>query len=187
MKNEYQKINMPLELLKWMSSNIQYGYVTREKRIVLPNQKEYNKLWFQEYRLQSADSILKTRTATCWDQVELERDWFESHNYTFQTYFEMIALNQKNPYPTHTFLVFQDNFGKWNWFENADFSNRGIHSFDTLEECLKKQQEKYFETLKLYHIPPEDMKKFVLIEYQKPQFGMDVTTYLNFVFQENKK
>lgn len=38
MKEEYQKIETPMELLKWMSKNIGYGYITKEKEAILPNQ-----------------------------------------------------------------------------------------------------------------------------------------------------
>ena len=42
-------------------------------------------------------------TGNCFDQTELERDWFTKNNYYVETYFEMVNLNYKNVYPTHSF------------------------------------------------------------------------------------
>ena len=186
MKEEYQKIETPMELLKWMSKNIGYGYITKEKEAILPNQESYQERWFQEYRLQDAEEVLKTGIATCWDQVELERDWFLKHGYAIKTFVEMVSLEYSNPYPTHTFLVYQDEQGNWNWFENADINHRGIYKFETLEECLKKVQECYCETLKEYKISKEELSKIIMTEYEKPASMLACEEYLNFVVESKK-
>ena len=43
----------------------------------------------------------------CFDQTELERDWFTKNNYYVETYFEMVNLDYKNAYPTHSFLIYK--------------------------------------------------------------------------------
>ena len=61
----------------------------------------------------------------------------------------MVKLDYNNNYPTHSFLIFKDKDNSWNWFENSDFENRGIHRFNSIDELLKYQYDKYLKFLQL--------------------------------------
>lgn len=60
----------------------------------------------------------------------------------------------------------------WNWFENSDFNNRGIHSFNTFDELITYQYNKYLEYLKEFNIKKEEIKKIIIREFEKPKSGI---------------
>ena len=67
--------------------NIQYGYIYEGKDI---SDDQYQ--FGTYYRLQSPDKLLDSKYGVCWDQVELERLWFEKNNYNlFCDSFSMYA------------------------------------------------------------------------------------------------
>ena len=125
-----EKIKTPEELLVFMSENIKYGYLGRDGRIYYPDDIDFNNNWYNEYILENKNDVLNNLCGNCWDQVEFERYWFISHNYKVKTIFEMVNLDYDNNYPSHAFLIFYKE-NNWCWFENADFNNRGIHSFNS--------------------------------------------------------
>ena len=92
----------------------------------------------------------------------------------------MVKLPYENPYPTHTFLVFKDN-NKWHWLENADFQNRGIHEFNTIDDLINYQQEKYIELLKTFSIKDEELKNIILKEYEKPKSNISAKEFIEHV------
>ena len=106
MKEAYQKIKTPNELLMFMDK-INYGYLSKNNKVYLNNDGD----WYLEYVLENTSDILTTMTGNCFDQTELERDWFTKNNYYVETYFEMVNLNYKNAYPTHSFLIYKNNKG----------------------------------------------------------------------------
>ena len=116
-------IKNPEELLNFMSNKINYGYLGK-------NDDNFNLDWYEQYILENKDDILNNLYGNCWDQVELERDWFLKNGYEIKTIFEMVKLDYDNIYPSHSFLVYKDN-NCWFWFENSDFNNRGIHKFNS--------------------------------------------------------
>lgn len=182
----FSKIKTPQELLNFMSENINYGYLGKSGRIFNDNDKDFNEKWFDEYILEGKDDILKTLSGNCWDQVELEREWFIKNNYEVKTIYEMVNLDYKNDYPTHSFLIYKDNDNTWNWFENADVSNKGIHSFYKLEELLNYQYNKYLKLLKEFNITNEEIKKIIITEFQKPRRRINANDYLNHVINSKQ-
>lgn len=172
-----KKIDTPKELLHFMSKEIKYGYLTKNGKL---NNQENQMDWYEQYILQSKDEILNNRYGNCFDQVELERDWFKKHNYEYKTIYEMVLLDYKNNYPTHSFLVYKDD-NKWNWFENADLINRGIHTFNTLEDLIEYQYNKYLELLKTFNITEEEKEKIIMVEFDKPKDNISAKEYLNHV------
>ena len=143
-KEIYKKIKTPEELYQFMQKYMQYGYISKNKEIYTLENKDFQNNWWKEYRLASREEILQYGVGTCWDQVELERDWFLRNNQEFLTFYEMVYVKYTNPYPTHTFLVYKDKMTKqWCWFENADDNNRGIHRFSNLQDLIKSQRKQY--------------------------------------------
>lgn len=183
---KFNKITTPELLLDFMSKNIEYGYIGQSGKVYNYNDKDFQKNWFNDYFLQKGDSVLITKIGTCWDQVELERMWFKSHNYKFYTLFEMVLLDYSNNYPTHSFLVYQSNNNNWCWFENADYANRGIHRFLTLSELLNFQNQKYKESLIKLNIKNDELKKIILTNYNEPYNISKAAEYLDFVIDSKK-
>ena len=118
-------------------------------------------------------------------QTELERDWFRKHNYEAKTFYEMINLEYENNYPTHSFLVFKDNDNTWNWFENSDFENRGIHKFGDLKSLMDYQISKYKELLATKNIKEEELKFLTVKEFDKPYYNITAEEYINHVLNSN--
>ena len=185
MKEEYNKINTPQELHKFMN-NIEYGYVGSNQKIYKYGDENFDKDWYKNYTLETAEDVVKNQIGNCWDQVELERDWFLSHNYEMKTYFEMVKLDYQNDYPSHTFLVYKDN-DKYYWFEHADYNNSGIHEYNNLKELHEDQMNKYHETLKEYNISSEELKHIVIKEYTKPKSNISAKEFINHCLKPKKK
>ena len=179
------KCNNPQELLDFMSSNINYGYLGKNGKVYRFGDKDFDKDWENQYILQNEQELLENLCGNCFDQVEFERKWFLENNYEFKTIFEMVLLNYKNVYPTHSFLIFKDK-NKWCWFENADYDNRGIHKFDRVDELLKYQYSKYLELLKKYSIKDEEIDKIVITEFDIPKEHSSSKEYLEHVLNSKR-
>ena len=151
-------VKTPEELLNFMSSKINYGYLGKNKKIYHQDDSNFDSDWYEQ----------------------LERDWFLKNGYEIKTIFEMVNLDYENNYPTHSFLVYKNN-DCWYWFENADFNNRGIHKFNTLEELLNYQYNKYIELLKTFNIKDIEIEKIVLTEFDKARKHLSAEEYLEHV------
>ncbi len=175
MKEAYQKIKTPNELLMFMDK-INYGYLSKSSKVYLNNDGD----WYLEYILESTSDILNTMTGNCFDQTELERDWFTKNNYYVETYFEMVNLNYKNVYPTHSFLIYKNN-GNWYLFEHADYENKGIYEFTSKEELLIFQMNNYISYLKNFNISDLELSKVILRKFERPKKHIDAKEYLDYV------
>ena len=173
-------IKTPEELLSFMSSKINYGYLGKNGKVYHYDDSDFNTDWYDQYILESEDDILKNLYGTCWDQVELERNWFLKNGYEIKTIYEMVKLDYDNVYPTHSFLAYRDT-DYWYWFENSDFNNRGIHKFNTFDELLNYQYKKYVEFLKTFNITNDEIEKIIVIEFDKPKEHISALEYLNHV------
>lgn len=179
--NEYNKITSPNDLLTFMSNNINYGYLSKSGKIYQPQDKNFDKNFFNEYLLENKDDILKTCYGNCFDQVELERNWFIKNNYEIETFFECVLLDYQNIYPMHTFLIFKDKDNSWNLFENANIDNRGIHKFSNFNELITSEHKYYINSLKSYNITEDELNKIIITKYQEPNRGLNVQDYLEHV------
>ena len=127
---KYNDIKTPEQLLKYMDENIKYGFVDDNEKIYGPwNNQEFQQGCQTNWRLSSPERLIKVRYGHCFDQVELERDWFNNHNYNFKTFYIMFELPFNNSYSMHTYLVFEKD-GKYYYFEHSDFKNRGMHIYE---------------------------------------------------------
>lgn len=186
LKKELNDINTPTQLLEFMSKYINYGYLGKSGKVYQIDDAEFNDKWSEEYVLESKDDILSTLHGNCWDQVELQRYWFESKGYEVKTIYEMVKLDYNNDYPTHSFLIFKDKDNSWNWFENADQKNRGIHKFSTINEVLSYQYASYLQHLKTFNITNEELAKVILTEFNKPLSNISASEYLDFVINSRQ-
>lgn len=182
---EYKKIRKPDDLLLFMNDNIKYGFVDSEGKIYSTNSKksfdEFQKGCRTKWKLSSPNRLLNYGYGHCWDQVGLEREWFKNNNYEFKTIFIWFLLDYDNSYTTHTFLVYKDSDDKWCWFENSDYKNRGIHKFDSFEECIKCQAQKHIDFNKECgnEVNQDILKCLRVYEYNHPRFGCNMGTFLD--------
>ena len=184
---KYNNIKNPKELMEFMDQYIQYGMVDKDGRVYKWEDADYQKACVDKWYLKSTEDIIKTGYAHCWDQTELERDWFKKNNYEFKTIFVIFLHNTKYPYVCHSYLIYKDkNTNTWNWFEHADYQNRGIHSFDSAEKCILAQRCSHIEFNKSigYPVDEEIINCLHMYEYQKPKEKCNNKEYFDNIFSE---
>ena len=182
---EYDKVNTPEELLEFMDKYIKYGIKDDDGNIYDWDQDNFQEACQTKWRLRDELDIVRNGYGHCWDQTEIERGWFKRHNYEYKTLFVIFLLDNVNPYVCHTYLIYKDKQdNKWCWFEHADFNNRGIHKYDTMEEAMLAQREKHIEFNKSLGLP---MSKDIIdtihvYDYNMPKLGCTNQGYLDSIF-----
>lgn len=162
--------NKDLEFIKPLIEtieNIEYGWIDKS------NNKHYivDEKYANNYKLQSPEEITKTKIGVCWDQVELERSFFENIKIPYQTYFLVHYDNDKCP--THTFLTFKLN-NKFYWFEHSWRPYKGIHEYQSLIELLKDVKEKFIINELENNYNEENL---ILREYPKPNYNISTEEF----------
>ena len=155
-----------IEEIMNLMNEIEYGWVDKEG-------KSHIKLedFADNYILQSPEELIKSKLGVCWDQVELERYYFDKINIKVNSYF--IVHYDDNKCPCHTFISFEDN-NKFYWFEHAWEKYRGIREFNSLEELLKEVKEKFID-LELKGNYKEN--NLFIYNYKKPKYHIDVAEF----------
>lgn len=175
---KYEDINTPEELLKYMD-NITYGFISNEGKIYTePDSDEYKKNWYIKGIVQDGEGVINSHIGTCYDQVELERKWFDEHFYSYKTYFIWYEHDTDKSLPTHTFLVYKKD-NKYYWFEHSFKSNKGIHEFYNLNDLFNtvyEEQNKYMGDNKYNNCIRR-------IEYTKPNKNISIEEYLDHILQ----
>lgn len=178
---KFNDIDSPKKLLDFMNQNIKYGFVGRNRKLYFNLQSENSNDWYNECLVQTGEEVLKSKVGTCWDQVELERLWFEKRNYDIKTIFIWFEVDYENNYPTHTFLLYKED-SKWYWFEHAFEDYRGIHKFSSVEKAIKYVISKHLEyAINEGTAKPDDKKLIVSYEYTKLNNSTNVDGFINHV------
>ena len=153
------------EIMKLMN-NINYGWMDK-KGIKHINDFE---TFSDEYILQSPEEIIKNQVGVCWDQVELERYYF-NNNSSVKTFFIVHYDNDKCP--SHTFLTFVKN-NMYYWFEHSWEKYRGIHEYSSLKDLLFDVRNKFIKTeLNGEYVD----NNLVIHEYNKPKYYISVLEF----------
>ena len=181
---KYDEIKNPSELLDFMK-NINYGYLSNKEKIYRFGDKDFGKNWYDEYLLERPTDVLNNAIGNCWDQVELERDWFLKHNYEIITIYHQVMLEYENPYPTHTFLVYKEN-NKYYWFENSWDTHRGIHEFNSFDDLLEYEYKKNIILLNNFNINENEISKIKYYIFDKPKSHINASEYIKYVTSKNE-
>lgn len=184
---KYNDILTPEQFLQYLNENIYYGYVGKNGKIYKQQDNdEWNNDWLNEYIVQDGESLIQSHYGNCWDQVELERKWFDENNYQFKTIFMWFEENKPNNFPTHTFLVFKKD-NKSYWFENSFGQYKGIHKFDTEESLIEYVKECHLEyAMQTCILTKQDRQCISYYEYKKPEPNLGVREYIDFVTHSKK-
>ena len=180
--NIINEIKSPEALLDYMDKNIKYGFIGKNgKHYTDTTLEEWND-WYLQCIVQTGKEVLKSNIGTCWDQVELERLWFEKHNYCLHTFFMWFEVGRASNLPTHTFLIFENN-DKYYWFEHAFEPYKGIHVFNSLYEAVEAARSKQIEYTKMNYndVSDKDMQFLTVYNYSKPKEQLNVDAYLKHV------
>ena len=194
-KEEYEKVNTPEELMDFMNKYIKYGFhgtdgVDYTNDGTIEGNEKFQTASQLVYGLASPDYLLKYGLGHCWDQVELERDWFLRHNYEFKTIFIWFEFNYANNYSTHTYLIYKDKENnEYCLFEHADYENRGIHRFKTYSDAVKWQKDRHIEMNKNNgnKIDEEVLNHLHIYEYNHPEYGSNMIEFLDNILDNGKK
>ena len=141
---------------------INYAWTDKDRNIYYNNDDDFeNKFYFQ-----SPEELIKSKNGICWEQVELERKYFEEANIEFETYF---IVYYKDNCPTHTFLIYKEN-NKYYWFEHSWEIYKGIHEYNSKNELLKDVRDKFIKT----EIHDQfDCMNLCIYKYNKPKYGIN--------------
>lgn len=159
-----------VELLLKEMSNIEYGWIDKTGYKYI-NKIAKNK-FITDWYLQKPQEIKKTQIGICWDQVEYERNFFETHKIKHKCIFMIYEDGIKNP--MHTFLIFKDK-NKYYWFENTYNNVKGIISFDNLKDCIEKVKYEFKKENALEEIG----EKLYLYVYEKPEYEISAEEFVN--------
>lgn len=170
----YEEVKTPIELYRFMKENIKYGFFSSwdkktHSRSEINNDLLYEKLLFNTYSLQTPEEVLKRGYGICYDQVELERFFFETHGYDVKTYY--------TPYHNHAFLIYRDK-NQYCIFERSIKKLNGIYSKNSLEEVLN-----YYKKMQLKDTNIDNIKFY---EYQNVEFGCGIYDFIDLVTKEEK-
>jgi len=171
-----------------MNEFIKYGFVDESgKEYGSWNNQELQEGSRMKWHLSSPERLIKVGYGHCFDQVELERDWFKTHNYNFKTFYIMFVLPYENSYSTHTYLVYE-NGGKYYYFEHSDFNNRGIHEFFSYDDAINFHKEKHIEQNKERNPINEEIINYLHIyEYDKPIYGCTMSEFIDSILENAKE
>ena len=123
----------PEELLRWMNC-ISYGWYSYEDQSFHgTDDDDPTDYFYKYYRLQTPEELVRRQIGVCWDCTELEREWFEKHNYQFGVFY--LEIDNRQECPSHTFLVYREN-NRYYWFEHSWYDYRGIHGYVRLQDLL---------------------------------------------------
>lgn len=161
-------IKTPLELYKYLSENIKYGFVSKKDlksyiRNVNIESNNYDKLIVDTYFLQTPNELLNSKCGICFDQVELERKWFKENNYEVLSFY--------SNYHNHVFLVYKDN-NKYYLFENCLYFMNGITEFDSLNSLFD-----YYFNMQLKN-SKESINNIELYKYDNVSFNESFNEFI---------
>ncbi len=181
---EISQINTPQELYNFIINNIQYGI--KDKNKIYQNAEIDNNI--DKWHLNISLELLNNKYGLCFDYVELERTWFQNHNYEYKTIFLIIALDHENNYSTHSTLIYKEN-NKWYNFEIANYYNEGIHEYNTYEEAIEDIKNKHLDYNKMMgkEINKDIATKLKVFEYPKLNNNYNFNDYIEYIINNGKE
>lgn len=156
-----------LEKIMDKMNEIDYGFILKNDNIYPENDNEWSNDFSKKYYLQSPEELINSKLGVCWDQVELERYYFDQEKIKYESYF--IVEYDGVEYPTHTFMIVMLE-DKYYWFEHSWEPHRGIKEYDTLDSALLDIKERFIKMLINRNISTNEI---VIYKYEKPKFGIN--------------
>lgn len=174
----YNEISTPSELMQFLDAEFQYGVIDKQgNRLLDSNSTEFQNACNHDWTLRSVSQMLKDKIGHCYDQVEIERDWLESHGYKVKTFWVCAFGLGKAGY-SHAYLLYKDK-KKWCLFEHANIFCKGIYSFNSLSAAIKFQANQQIEYANSQKEAP--CYELCIKEFTKPSAGLTMQEYLAFI------
>jgi len=160
-------LNMDEDKMMELMSDIKYGWVDKDNN----KYNVVNASFSNNYILQSPKQIRENKIGVCWDQVELERYYFDNVQLSYKTYFLCHYDNDKCP--THTFLVYEFE-NCFYWFEHSWEKYKGVYKYNTLKELLVDVRNKFIKTELNNNYEKNNL---LIYEYNKPKYEISVAEF----------
>ena len=177
----FQELNSPEQLMQYLDKNFEYGVVDeRGNKCYGNNSNKFQMVCNTQWKLHSVEEMLKVGVGHCYDQVEIEREWFDKHGFMVKTFWISAYQEEiKNSGFSHAYLLYLDK-DVWKLFEHADSSNKGIHPFKNVDDAVKWQAEHQIKLAKSFTKP---LKHYTVCikEYNKPPKNLNMQEYLKFI------
>lgn len=189
MVEEYKRINTPEDLMAFMDKYVKYGVRDNDGSIYEFGKGKFHDACKKSWRSKSAFDVMKLGYGHCFDQTEIEREWFEKNKYEYKTFFVIVELEYENNYPCHAYLVYKDKKNNlWNWFEHADLINKGIHKFNDFNEALEYQKRRMILFNRICGLDMDDdiIAKMHIYEYAKPPVGCSQQEFVDYIVANGK-
>lgn len=177
----FQEVKTPEQLMIYLDQYFQYGVIDNNgNKYYDSNSDEFQLICDTQWKLRSVNEMLKDGVGHCYDQVEIERDWFTKKGFEVKTFW--IAAYQEeieNSGFSHAYLIYKDS-GEWKLFEHSDFSNRGIHIFKSVNDAVKCQAEHQIEFAESCIKPIKKYTTCIKL-FNKPPVNVNMQEYLEFI------
>ena len=176
-----KSVKTPQQLMQFLNNNFEYGVVDNNgNKHCDSNSDIFQEVCNNQWKMRSVKQMLEDGVGHCYDQVEIERKWFEDNGYEVKTFW--ISAYQEgveNSGFSHTYLLFADG-EKWLLFEHSDFANRGIFEFETVEAAIRWQAGKQVAFAEKI-VKSQQGYSVCIKQYQKPPIGVNMDQFLDFV------
>ena len=169
-------INSPQELLELMS-DFEYAWMDNEGKF----HTELVPEMYEKYSAMTPEEVLKNKKGICMDQSEFARDWFEKNNY--ENKLMVIQIERDDSAPGHQFIIYKEN-DKYNWFENAWYTEKGIHEYNSYEELIEDIKNKF---IKQNDVTEQELCDVEIFEQVKYPYHINYSQLDNLIYKDQLK
>ena len=178
---KYEDVQSPKQLMQYLDENFEYGVINKKGEKFNDSSDNAFQKACKEWKLKPVAEIIKSGVGHCYDQTEIERDWFTSHGYMVKTFWVIACDKQNTSYGfSHAYIAYLEN-GKWYYFEHSSFPNKGIYEFDYIEELVNFQAQTQVKFAGSQHKPISGLYSVLTTEFDKPKDNITMKEYMNFV------
>lgn len=177
----FNQVKTPQQLMLFLNKNFEYGVIDNNgNKHTNSNSNEFQNICNTQWRLRSVQQILKDGVGHCYDEVEIEREWFTNNGFQIKTFW-ISAYQQgiNNSGFSHTYLLYKIK-NCWYLFEHADFINRGIYKFNSVSEAVKWQSQNQIKFAISCKKPIKEYSVCIK-DYSKPPVNINNNEYLQFI------
>lgn len=139
-KDNFDDIDTPNELMDFMNKNINYGYVDDD------GNKHYDNLTGirGSYKIKSKEITLNSKVGNCIDQAKLQKAFFDKKGIENKLFcIQYKEQSSPDKIKIHPITIYKEN-GKWYHFEHAFYNFKGIHEYSNIEDLSETFINKYF-------------------------------------------
>lgn len=154
-----EDIKTPEDILEFLRSNIEYGWIDINGEEHFGTMKDFRKL----YRTSSIEETLHSGLGTCIEQVNLMHILLDTLGIPNKMFCTRIYEKDKNPdedINMHCFILYYQN-GKVYQIEHPNLERAGIYEFQSTEEAISKINSIYVE---MSHGIPRPATEYTSVE-----------------------